>query len=111
MKKGILSICIAVVGIYFVYWFNLDLYKQFQNYIEHSKNSSELNPITFTIAKTFTITSLCIGLLSLYFGVISFLKKSKIGGVGIILALLLIICSFIPFWKYMLENSSLDTNF
>jgi len=56
------------------------------------------------------VVGISIGLLSLYFGVISFLKKNKMGSIGIILAILLIICSFIPFWQLLLEHSTLDIN-
>jgi hypothetical protein len=101
MKKGVLSICIAIAGIYFVYWFNTHTYQQYSVFTEQSKNTLESKPYIIIIAKTFKINSVCLGLLSLYFGIISFLKKSKLGGLGVILALILIVCSFIPFWKYL----------
>ncbi|PKV51846.1 Protein of unknown function (DUF3953) [Aquimarina sp. MAR_2010_214] len=110
MKKGILSIFIAVIGMYFLYWYTIDLSRQYFILIESSKNTSELNPYIFTVAKTFRITSVCIGLLSLYFGVISFLKKNKVGSIGIILAFILIISSLIPFWKYLVEDATIDIN-
>ncbi|WP_024772383.1 hypothetical protein [Aquimarina macrocephali] len=111
MKKGILSIFIAIVGMYFVYWYTIDLSRQYSILIESSKNTSELNSYIFTVAKTFRITSVCIGLLSLYFGVISFLKKNKVGGIGIILAFILIISALIPLWQYLVEDSTMDINF
>ncbi|WP_103072233.1 hypothetical protein [Aquimarina sediminis] len=111
MQKGILSIVIAIIGIYFVYWFSIDLSRQYQASNELSKNISELNSYIFTIAKTFRMVSVCIGLLSLYFGIISFLKKNKVGGIGIILAIILIIGSLIPWWQYLVEDSALDINF
>ncbi|WP_103865648.1 hypothetical protein [Aquimarina sp. I32.4] len=101
MKKGVLSICIAIIGIYFIYWFNIDLYKKSVIFTEQSNNTAISNSYIFKFAKTFTIATVCLGLLSLYFGVISFLKKNKVGGIGIILAVLLIICAFIPFWKHI----------
>ncbi|GGX30406.1 hypothetical protein [Aquimarina muelleri] len=111
MKKGVLSIGIACIGFYFLYTSNMDLYHRFLDGLAQSQNVSEFTPTIFAFGKTLKIITLCMGLLSLYFGIISFLKKNKIAIIGILLAILLMVCSFIPFWKYMLKNSGLDISF
>ncbi|WP_062057871.1 hypothetical protein [Aquimarina longa] len=111
MKKGIISIGVAIIGMYFIYRYNLNLYDHFITYIDQPKENSELDTTIFAIHKTAKIITLCIGLLSLYFGIISFLNKNKIGKIGIILAVLVIICAFIPFWQYFVEEDSLIINF
>lgn len=106
MKKGIISILIALIGMYFVYWYTIDLSKQYFTLIGGSKNDSEAYSYIVTIARTFKMTSICIGLLSLYFGVISFLKKNKIGGIGITLAIILIISAMVSWWQYSIEGTA-----
>lgn len=103
MKQGILSISIALIGFYFIYWFNHNLLEHITTLTNPKENTIEVPKTILTISKTYRITTICIGLLSLYFGIISFLKKHKIGSIGILLAVFLIILTFIPFWQYAIQ--------
>ena len=75
------------------------------------KENTEIAPTTQVLSKLYKITSLCIGLLSLYLGVISALKKNKIGILGIVFSIVLIILACIPFSKHLQKNSAINTDF
>lgn len=110
MKKGIASIIIACIGLYLVYHFNAKWYTMALDIFIAKENKMHLYNELISFYRLTKIAGISIGLLSLYFGVISFLKQNKIGSIGILLAILLIICSFIPFWQLLLEDSTLDIN-
>lgn len=107
MKRGVLSVIIACIGFYFVYKINLSGNPVFFGVTENS----EIAPTTQVFSKLHKITTLCIGLLSLYLGIIATIKKNKIGILGILLSIVLIILACIPFSQYLQENYAIDTNF
>lgn len=92
MKKGVLSIILAIIGLYGILRLNIQLYNEQPTSISNTTSSS--------IIKVYKMIALCIGFLSLYFGVISYASKYKYALLSIIFSLLVIVCSFIPFWKY-----------
>lgn len=83
-----------------LYRFHNNLYQEFITINDQQQNTSQSISDLFSFQKLYKIVLISIALLSLYLGVISFLKKNKVGMIGIILAVLLLIFSFIPFWKY-----------
>ncbi len=106
MKRGVLSVVIACIGFYFMYKINLSGYYSFLGI----KENSEIAPTTQVLGKLYKITTLCIGLLSLYLGIISTMKKYKIGILGIVFSIVLIILACIPFSKYLQKNSTINPN-
>lgn len=106
MKRGVLSVIIACIGFYFMYKINLSGHHAFLGI----KENTEIAPTTQVLSKLYKITTLCIGLLSLYLGVISTLKKNKIGILGIVFSIVLIILACIPFSKYLQKNSAINPN-
>jgi len=110
MKKGVLSILIASIGFYCSYRFNVQLYNENVALLEPETASGLATDIS-VFRKTFKIIVISIGLLSLYFGIISFLKKNKIGLVGIILAILLIFSTLFSFLESIIEAYLHDVNF
>ncbi|EZH71569.1 hypothetical protein ATO12_07110 [Aquimarina atlantica] len=107
MKRGVLSVIIACIGFYFMYKINLSGYHAFLGI----KENTEIAPTTQVLSKLYKITILCIGLLSLYLGIISTIKKHKIGILGIVLSIVLIILACIPFSQYLQKNSAINTDF
>ncbi len=64
--------------------------------------------VSFT--RLFKMVTVSLSLLSIYLGVIATLKKHKIGILGILLAIVLCISAFIPFWKYFSQNITTAIN-
>ncbi len=113
VNKGVLSILISILGFYLVYKSNYMLYQLTTETLTETdiQNLSLTNLTENKVAfgRAFRIGTLCVGLLSLYLGVISYLKKNKIGKVAVITAILLIIMGFVPFWKYVLDTHNTTT--
>ncbi|AXT53643.1 hypothetical protein D1818_23490 [Aquimarina sp. BL5] len=108
MKKGVLSILISTIGFFFVYKYNTLLHEIYYNVIVGKEIQFVFINDLVSFKKLFKIVLVCISLLSFYLGIISFLKKSKIGLAGMAVAIVLCITAFIPFWKYTIEDSGLD---
>ncbi|MBW1298096.1 hypothetical protein [Aquimarina litoralis] len=104
MKKGILSILIALVGFFFMYKYHLKMYEIQNNLITGKETRFIFIDDLISFTRLFKMVTISISLLSLYLGTIAILKKNKIGIVGIILSILLFIAVFIPFWKYFSQN-------
>ncbi|MDY8138890.1 hypothetical protein [Aquimarina sp. 2201CG5-10] len=105
MKKGILSILIAFIGFYILYRLHIKWYTiASEAYVAKEMKASLIQEL-LSFQKLGKIICVSISLLSLYLGTISFLKKNKIGLIGIILSIILIVSSFIPFWEYAIENT------
>lgn len=105
MKKGLLSILVAIIGFYLVYKYNVLLYE-----INDSLQTG--TPIRFifiddlvSFRRLYKIVTISIALVSFYLGLIVYLKKIKLGIAGMTLAVLLCIAVWIPFWKYYRNNS------
>ena len=64
--------------------------------------------VSFT--RLFKMVTVSLSLLSIYLGIIATIKKHKIGIIGILLAIVLCISAFIPFWKYFSENITTAIN-
>jgi len=90
MKKGILSICISSIGFYLIYKSNTYLYQSTDTLFSNNLVTNPTPKTIKAIAKTYTIIIACIGLLSLYLGIISYVKKSRIGILSIVIALVLL---------------------
>ncbi|WP_299189459.1 hypothetical protein [uncultured Aquimarina sp.] len=102
MKKGVLSIIIAIVGFFFTYKYHTLMYE-----IQNSRiTGKEVNFLFIndlvSFRRLFKIVIISISLLSFYLGIMTVLKKNRIGMVGIILASILFISVFISFWKYFI---------
>lgn len=111
MKHGILSIILAVIGIYFTFLVNIEIAELVEKEIINLKHNSEINPAIFKSEIRNKLILLGIALIGMLFGVKSVKRKNKIGIIGIILSLVLIILIFIPLWQHILYDSSLDINF
>jgi len=111
MKYEISSIVIALIGISFVIWFNLEVAELFQNEIMELNYKSEMNLTIFTTGKLNKLIALGIALIGILLGIKSVRNKNRIGIIGIILSIFLIILVFIPIWQYVLSDSALDINF
>lgn len=104
MKKGIVSIIVALVGFFFAYKYHVKMHE-----IQHSLITGKEIRFIFiddlvSFTRLFKMVTISLSLLSIYLGVIATLKKHKIGIVGILLAIALCISAFIPFWKYFSPN-------
>ncbi|MDH7444092.1 hypothetical protein [Aquimarina sp. 2201CG14-23] len=110
MKKGVLSIVVAIIGFYCIYRFNVQLYHENLTITQQGTNSEIISDLS-VFKKTYKIIVFSLGLLSLYFAIISFLKKHKIGLIGIILALTLLLSCVFPFLEYAVEAYLSDINF
>ncbi|WP_159092143.1 hypothetical protein [Aquimarina sp. Aq107] len=102
MKKGVLSIIITIVGFFFTYKYHTLMYE-----IQNSRiTGKEVNFLFIndlvSFRRLFKIVIISISLLSFYLGIMTVLKKNRIGMVGIILASILFISVFISFWKYFI---------
>ncbi len=102
MKKGIVSVGIAIVGIYFVYWHNRSICEGLVGSSELTVDDLEFSMNIF--ADVYKIIATSIGLLSLYIGIISMKSKSKISILGIVLSIILILLSFLPLCEYFLQQ-------
>lgn len=111
MKTGIISIIVAIIGIIFVIWFNLEVVELFKSEILKMQNQTELNPTVFTTGKLNKTIALGIALIGIILGIKSLRNKNRNGTIGIILSLILIILTFLPIWTYILSDSALDVNF
>ncbi len=100
MKKGVLSVIVATMGIYFVYWFNRSIYETV-TLSSGTENVSEFSLHTFS--NVYKIMAMSIGLLGLYLGVISMKNKKKIAITGITLSIIVIIISFLSLYEYYLR--------
>ncbi|KAA1242798.1 hypothetical protein [Aquimarina sp. RZ0] len=96
-----LSIIVSGIGLYFVYRYNIQIYNTSVLPIKND-SSAYLTPYIFTFHKVYRILAISIALLSIFLGLISWKKeKSRLGLLGIIVAIILIICSYIPFTDYI----------
>ena len=111
MKTGTISIILAIIGILFVIWFNYQTAELFLTELTKMQNSSDLSPTIVTSGKLNKLIAIGIGLLGLLLGIKSLRNKNRIGIIGIILSIVLIILTFVPIWNYMLSDSALDINF
>jgi threonine/homoserine efflux transporter RhtA len=111
MKIGIISIIVVLIGILFVIWFNLEIVELFESEILKMENQTELNLAVFTTKKLNKIIALGIALIGIILGIKSLRNKNRIGIIGIILSVVLIILTFLPIWTYILSDSALDINF
>ncbi|WP_298548008.1 hypothetical protein [uncultured Aquimarina sp.] len=108
MKKGMLSILVAISGFFLVFKYNALMHEIYYSLITGKQIRFVFIDDLVSFKRLFTIVTISFSLLSIYLGTISFLKKHKIGLTGIILAIILAISIFIPFWKYIVEDSGLD---
>ena len=111
MKAGITSIIVAIIGILFVIWCNLEVVELFESEILKMENQTQLSPNVFTTGKLNKIIALGIALIGIIFGIKSLRNKNWIGTIGIVLSVVLIILTFLPIWTYILSDSALDVNF
>ncbi|WP_299260661.1 hypothetical protein [uncultured Aquimarina sp.] len=108
MKKGFLSILVSVIGFFFVYKYNALMHEIYHSLITGKQIRFLFIDDLISFKRLFKIVVICISLLSFYLGIIAFLNKNKIGLIGMFVAIILFISTFIPFWKYTIEDSGLD---
>lgn len=111
MKIGITSILLALIGIIFVIWFNLQTSELFYTELMKMRENSDLTPPIVTNVTLYKLIAIGIGLLGLFHGIKSVRSRNRIGIIGIALSILLLILSFLPIWQYFLSDSALDINF
>lgn len=99
MKSATLSILIGFLGIIFLIWFN---YQTLDFYQENINNHLTLSPTLVTSGKMTKLISIVIGFLGLFFGIHSIIKKNKIGIIGVIMSIIVIILIFFPLWTLMI---------
>lgn len=102
MKSGTLSIILGTLGILFMIWFNFQTYELYQTEILKIQNSSVMNPTIVTSGKSYKLIAFGIALLGFFFGIKSIREKSRIGKIGIILAIIILILSFFPLWTIII---------
>jgi hypothetical protein len=111
MKYGIFSIILAVLGILFVAWYNFEVAELFESELLKLHNQTELNPTVYSTGKLNKFIALGIAIIGIILGIKSWRDKIRIGMIGILLSILLIILTFIPIWQYIVSDSALDINF
>ncbi|MFD0991614.1 hypothetical protein [Tenacibaculum geojense] len=111
MKNGIISIIVALVGIIFIIWINVKIATLFETEFMKTRNINELDLRMFKIETLDKIIGIGIGLTGILLGIKSLQKRNRIGIIGIILCVVLIILTFAPVWKYVLSDSAIDINF
>ncbi|GAA3516614.1 hypothetical protein GCM10022393_33410 [Aquimarina addita] len=98
MKRAIVSILISLAGFFIVYKYHYTMY-----IVAYQSDSPTFTPLSTwsdpsVLKKLYTIVIISVALLSLYLGIISFLKKNKIGLIAILVAILLFITPFVNFF-------------
>ena len=111
MKFGVLSIITAIIGTFLTIKFNIETAELFRTQILELNNKSDITPIIIKTDVTNKIIIITIALIGIFLGVKSIKSKSKLGIVGIVLSIVLLVLSFIPIWQYILQDSTLDINF
>ena len=113
MKYGIISIILALTGILFVIWFNIEISELFKTEFlkQLELNESNLNPTILSTGKEFKIIAFGMATIGLIFGVKSSRKNKLIGFIGIILSLVLSFLAFYPIWKFFVQDLAVDINF
>ncbi|TXG36689.1 hypothetical protein [Seonamhaeicola maritimus] len=104
MKYGIASIILAITGICLIVWIN---YEFSQNYMEFASKFEAEGGVTPSVVMTNWINrSIAIGisLFGLALGIKSYRIEKKIGIIGIILSILLLILVFFPIWPYLISE-------
>ncbi|WP_299899296.1 hypothetical protein [uncultured Aquimarina sp.] len=110
MKKGVLSILVALVGFFFAYKYHVKMHEIQYNLITGKEIRFIFINDLVSFTRLFKMVTVSLSLLSIYLGVIATLKKHKIGILGILLAIVLCIAAFIPFWKYFSQNITTAIN-
>ncbi len=111
MKTGITSIILALSGILFVIWFNYQISELIIADLIKMQSDLKLSPAIFKSDKLFKIIAIIIGLAGIIFGIKSLRTKKRIGIIGIVLSIILIILAFVPIWNFIISDSALDVNF
>ena len=104
MKYGIGSIILAITGIRLIVWIN---YEFSQNYMEFAAKIEAEGGVVPSIGMTnWSNRSIAIGisLIGLVLGIKSCRIEKKIGIIGIVLSILLLILVFFPIWPYLISE-------
>ena len=102
MKNGIGSVILALIGICFIVWIN---YQFSQDYIEFAAKFEADGGVTPSVIMTNWINrgiAVGISLFGFILGIKSYRIGNKIGLLGIVLSILLLILVFIPLWPYLI---------
>jgi len=108
MKYGILSIIIAVTGIVFVIWFNIEVAELVRYEFLRLENKTEFNPAIFTTGKMNKLIAFGLGLTGIILGFKSLRNKKQIGKIGILLSIIVLILTFTPIWTYIVSDGTFD---
>ncbi|AUC15782.1 hypothetical protein BTO06_11755 [Tenacibaculum sp. SZ-18] len=113
MKYGIVSIILALAGISFVIWFNIEISELFKaHFLEQiGQNKMDLNPAVYTTGKGFKIIAFVIATIGIILGIKALREIKWIGIIGIILSAFLSFLAFYPMWKYFVQDLAIDVNF
>ena len=101
MKTGTISIIVAIIGIIFVVWFNLEVVELYKSETFKTANQTDLSPHLFVVGKTYKIIAIVIGLIGMILGIKSLRDNNRIGTIGLILSIILIILTLLPLWLVM----------
>ncbi|WP_040282341.1 hypothetical protein [Psychroserpens damuponensis] len=106
MKPAVISIILALLGIGFVLYLNYELAELFQSELHNNlHNENELNPSIFIIGTLNKVVTVLIGVIAIVFGIKSVNQKNRLGLIGVILSLILMVLTFIPIWHYMVSST------
>ncbi len=105
MKTGTLSVIIALIGIAFVIWFNFQTSELFLQELHTMHTNSDLSPTLVSNGIMHKYLALFIGFSSFFLGYKSIRNKNLEGLIGTILAIILIILSFVPIWTFMIPDT------
>jgi len=95
MKTGTISIIVATIGIIFVIRFNLEVAELYKSEILKTANQTDLSPILFVTGKKYKIIVIGMALIGMILGIKSLRNNNRIGTIGGILSIILIILAFL----------------
>ena len=95
MKTGTISIIVATIGIIFVIRFNLEVAELYKSEILKTANQTDLSPILFVTGKKYKIIVIGMALIGMILGIKSLRNNNRIGTIGVILSIILIILAFL----------------
>jgi hypothetical protein len=104
MKYGIGSIILATLGILFVIWYsyeNAEMIREGFEYLQ-TQNDEEYYPTIFMPDNMNKLIALGVAIVGIYLGIKSVKNKYRIGIIGIVLSLILIILTFSSLWTYFM---------
>jgi hypothetical protein len=101
MKTGLTSIILAGLGIICLIWMNYQTFKLFKLELADMRQGNQLASKILTTSNLFKIIPITVGIISLLLGIHALRSKRRIGLIGVVLSIILIILPFVPIWFYL----------